>query len=164
MPENVEYCEYNTNPEATLTAIIVGNSYAMNLQYAIVKNPTFRKVILIYALGCPFPYVNDKGKGHCKKAAEAMKRLIGEVEPDIVYLIQGYIGYMKKRLENNWKNNWKFKKWNEMFQFIQKHSSAIIVNQEQLYFPYEVGKEFSKRKSHGRAFDGRMRKPVCFCF
>uniref|UniRef100_A0AC34G104 SGNH domain-containing protein n=1 Tax=Panagrolaimus sp. ES5 TaxID=591445 RepID=A0AC34G104_9BILA len=152
------YLEYMAN----LTAIIVGNSYAMNLQYAIVKNPAFKKVIAIaiYAIGCPFPYVNDKGKEHCKKAVEGMMKLIEKIEADIVYLIQLYLEYMVSPLEENWKNDWKFKKWNETFQFIQNHSSAVIVNDaEQLVFPFETGKEFTKHKLQGTDFDGKIKIP-----
>uniref|UniRef100_A0A914PGQ5 SGNH domain-containing protein n=1 Tax=Panagrolaimus davidi TaxID=227884 RepID=A0A914PGQ5_9BILA len=159
IPNYLEYCEYNTNSDATLTAIIIGNSFAKNIHYAIVKNPAFRKVISFSASGCQIPYVKND-RIHCKKAAEAMKRLIGEIEPDIVYVIQKYIGFIRSPLEKNWKNDWRFKEWNETFQFIQMHSSAVIVPEDFVEFPFNIAAEFSKRKFLGIDFDGKIKKPV----
>ena len=155
--KNSEYCEINSNSDAgTLVAVVIGNSFTGHIIPILRENPKFKKIIVISAVACRFP---DSVGGRCRGLTESVYSEIPKIKPDIIFVFQAY--GKKLRSPSVTQVDHEFILLNETYQFLQKHSSAVISPKEQFYFSAQILTEFTRRKFYGHGIDLTKRKTVC---
>uniref|UniRef100_A0A914PXD8 SGNH domain-containing protein n=1 Tax=Panagrolaimus davidi TaxID=227884 RepID=A0A914PXD8_9BILA len=141
-PYFIFYCEIaGTNPNATKTSMIIGNSFSMNTVAAISANPIFSKTYSIWTNDLNFP-LNDSFE------ETLIENYIKPLKPDVLFIVQKYFQkYLFNTPIEKIPERKEFKYWNNVLQNIEKYTSAIILCKGQLAFPYDISQDFIRRKA-----------------
>ena len=149
------YCAVKgRNPEGNLTALIFGNSFSMNIIAAVAANPLFERVVNGFVNTEEFPIGNAFER-------YALGSLIKSIKPDVTFIVQRY--FQKELYEtpiNEIKSNKQFQHWNDVLRIIQSYTSAIVLNTEQIVFPYDISQEYIRRKFHNLPVETQLKRPV----
>jgi peptidoglycan/LPS O-acetylase OafA/YrhL len=148
------YCEVMGNPNGTLVGLSVGNSFSMNIVPAISSNPLFKRVINVFGNSAPFPAHNEFER-------YIVDKLIKTLKPDITFLVQRYYSkYYWNTPISKIKDHPEFKHWNAILKEIENYTSAIIINKEQIVFPYDISQEYIRRKFNNLPIESKLKNPV----
>uniref|UniRef100_A0A914PWW4 SGNH domain-containing protein n=1 Tax=Panagrolaimus davidi TaxID=227884 RepID=A0A914PWW4_9BILA len=148
------YYEMNgTNPNATKTALIIGNSFSMNIIATVSSNPLFSKTYAIWISDLNFPS-NDSFE------ETLMEKYIKPLKPDVLFIVQKYFQkYLYNTPIDKIHEKKEFKYWNTVLQKIENYTSAIILNKEQTTFPYDISQDFIRRKTKNLPIVSKIKNP-----
>ena len=153
--KDLYYCEIvPTDSTGNLTALLIGNSFSMNVLAAVAANPLFSRVISIWGNSISFP-VQDEVETYL------MEEVIKKLQHDVTFIVQRY--YQTELLDTPIEDieaNKEFQHWNQMFKILQNYTSGIIMNQEQISFAIDVSYDYIRRKFYGLPIESRMRISV----
>uniref|UniRef100_A0AC35FHF2 SGNH domain-containing protein n=1 Tax=Panagrolaimus sp. PS1159 TaxID=55785 RepID=A0AC35FHF2_9BILA len=147
------YCEVAGNPNGTMTALVIGNSFSMNIIAAVSSNPIFSKTISIWTNGRNFPM-------HDGLETYFMEHAIKAKKPDVTFIVQRYFHkYLYDTPIDKIPEHPEFKHWNKILETIQNYTSAIIMNKEQVVFPYDISQDYIRRRFYDLYLESRLKNP-----
>uniref|UniRef100_A0A914PPF9 Uncharacterized protein n=1 Tax=Panagrolaimus davidi TaxID=227884 RepID=A0A914PPF9_9BILA len=149
------YCGVTgTNPNGTLIGLSIGNSFSMNAISTISTDPRFKKVINVFGNGASFP-------AHDELEKYLIENLVKKIKPDVILLVQRYFQkYLYNTSIEKIPEHSEFKYWNKILEIISNYTSAIIINKEQIVFPYDISQDYIRKKFYGLPIESRIKKPV----
>uniref|UniRef100_A0A914QFU7 SGNH domain-containing protein n=1 Tax=Panagrolaimus davidi TaxID=227884 RepID=A0A914QFU7_9BILA len=128
----LNYCEIEGNPNATMTALVIGN---------------------IWANGLNFPLHNDFERF-------LIDTKIKVLNPNVTFIVQRYYQkYLYDTPIEQILEHPEFKHWNKILGTIQNHTSAIIMNKEQISFPIDVTQDYIRRRNNNLTIETRLKTP-----
>uniref|UniRef100_A0AC35EW56 SGNH domain-containing protein n=1 Tax=Panagrolaimus sp. PS1159 TaxID=55785 RepID=A0AC35EW56_9BILA len=148
------YCEVaGMNPNGTLVGLLFGNSFSMNIITAVASNQLFKKVINLFISGSEFPAHDDFEE-------YLMEKMIKPIKPDVIFIVQKYVEtHLYETPIDKIQEHEKFKHWTNILKVIENYTSAIIINKEQIKFPYDISTDFIRKKIYDLQVDSRIKNP-----